>query len=214
MPGFLYHFACSEYILKNRLDLQDSANREAFLLGSLIPDLARDKEQSHFRQLHASGWEVPDLNQAKRLLFSRLSPLLLGCYCHIFLDHYFITTHLSKRYILVFNGRVIDFYHDRIYESNVFLSSKGLYGAYSAGNALLVKDNLLPDNFLDLPEKVPFTGVPVFDDRNKRNWRQEVKHYLSSPKQGNFDTFTPKELEEITLKGAELFLNEIEKLQF
>ena len=164
MPGFLYHFACSEYILKNRLDLQDSANREAFLLGSLIPDLARDKEQSHFRQLHASGWEVPDLNQAKRLLFSRLSPLLLG--------------------------------------------------AYSAGNALLVKDNLLPDNFLDLPEKVPFTGVPVFDDRNKRNWREEAKHYLSSPKQGDFDTFTPKELEEITLKGAELFLNEIEKLQF
>lgn len=65
MPGFLYHFACSEYVLQNRSDLQNEVDRNAFLLGNVIPDLAKDKDISHFRNVHTNGWKTPNLTVAK-----------------------------------------------------------------------------------------------------------------------------------------------------
>lgn len=214
MPGFLYHFACSEYVLQNRLDLQSEANRKAFLLGNVIPDLAANKDASHFRHVHASGWKTPNLTVARQTLLNNPSPLLLGCYCHLFLDHYFITNHLAHRFFLVYDHRVIDFEHDRVCNVDVFLSTHGLYGAYDNGNALLVNEGLLPDRFLDLPVDPPLTGLDVFDERSDKNWHSQVERYLSSQPSGHANAFTPEELRDITLKGAKLFLNDIHSLQF
>ena len=214
MPGFLYHFACSEYVLQNRLDLQSEANRKAFLLGNVIPDLAIDKDASHFRHVHVSGWKTLSLTAARQTLLANPNPLLLGCYCHLFLDHYFITNHLAHRFFLVYDHRVIDFEHDRVCNVDTFLSINGLYGAYDNGNALLVDEGLLPDRFLELPVDPPFTGISVFDERSDKNWHAQVERYLSSSPNGNANAFTPEELRDITLKGAKLFLNDIHSLQF
>ena len=65
MPGFLYHFDCSDYVLQNRSALQNEVDRDAFLLGNGIPDLAKDKDISHFRNVHTNGWKTPNLTVAK-----------------------------------------------------------------------------------------------------------------------------------------------------
>lgn len=214
MPGFLFHFACSEYVLKNRLDLQTEANRTAFLLGNVIPDLTKDKDTSHYRNIRISGWKTPNLTLAKKQLLASPTPLLLGCYCHLYLDHYFISYHLAKRYMLVFSNRVLDFRHDRIYDVNHFLSRKGLYGAYDCGNSLLISEGLLPDGYLNLPAVPPLTGLNNFDNRSEKNWHDQVENYLSSVPSRRSEVFMPEELRDITLTAGQLFLNEIASLQF
>ena len=55
MPGFLYHLALSEQVLRERPDIQDVGATD-FLLGCLIPDLAVDRDDSHYRGvLHVGG---------------------------------------------------------------------------------------------------------------------------------------------------------------
>ena len=215
MPGFLYHLACSERVLQEFPSLQSKEARTAFLLGNIIPDLTKNKDESHFRHIHTSGWKTPNLTVAKRKILSRPTPLLLGCYCHLFLDHYFITTHLAQRSVLAFGGRVIDFAHDRIYDADVFLSDRGLYGSYSAGNALLVKENLLPKGFMSLPDKPPLTGMAVFDDRKDVSWHERIKKYLSMLDDDDMeiDIFTPEELRDVALVGALHFMDDIRYLR-
>jgi len=214
MPGFLYHFACSEFVLRNRPDLRDGENRTAFLLGNVIPDLAKDKNASHYRSIRASGWKIPNLTRARQQLLANPNPLLLGCYCHLYLDCYFISHHLAGRYLLLFSNRVADFRHDRIYDADYFLSRRGLYGAYDIGNSLLLDEGLLPEALLDLPANPPLTGIAVFDNRSDKNWRAQVQHYLESmPPDRSSEVFTPEELRDITLTAGANFLKEIEPLQ-
>ena len=213
MPGFLYHFACSEYVLQNRSDLQNEVDRDAFLLGNVIPDLAKDKDISHFRNVHVNGWKTPNLTVARQRLLAEPNPLRLGCYCHLFLDHFFITKHLAKRCALVFDGRVIEFPRDRVYDVKVFLSERGLYGSYDAGNAILINQCLLPEDYLELPANPPLTGIDEFDNRSDKNWHTQVNRYLENIANESTNVFTPTELKDITMDGARAFLNDIISLQ-
>jgi hypothetical protein len=129
------------------------------------------------------------------------------------LDHFFITKHLAKRCALVFDGRVIEFPRDRVYDVKVFLSERGLYGSYDAGNAVLINQCLLPKDYLKLTADPPPTGLEELDNRSEKNWHTQVDRYLKNITNESTNVFTPTELKDITMDGARAFLNDIISLQ-
>ena len=214
MPGFLYHLAFSELVLREHPELNTGTKRTDFLVGSVIPDLTTDKDISHYRTVRISGWLIPSISQLKHELPNELTPLLLGGYGHLWLDYYFITNYLAKNCYLTFGERVINFDLDRIWDADYFLSIRGLYGVYDKGNRLLAEQHLLPEDMFNLPDPPPLTGFAPFDQRSDKSWKKAVQKYLES--EANSDTpdvMSPKLLIDAVVTGAERFSKEIRYLQ-
>ena len=217
MPGFLHHLALSEQVLRERPDIQDVGATD-FLLGCLIPDLAVNRDDSHYRGvLHVGGWKVPGLSLAKRDLLNKPDTLLLGCYCHLWFDHYFVMYHLAKQFICTSdagNEHVIDARNGKLWSLSDFLSPKGLYGAYDCGNRLLIDDHLMPEDFWNLPKDAPKTGLNNFDKRITDNWMDIAEPYLSVKDPEDNGIYTPEELETILMMAKDYFLKEIRYIKF
>lgn len=215
MPGFLYHLAFSELVLREHPELNTGTKRTDFLVGSVIPDLTIDKDISHFRTVRTSGWLAPSISQLKHDLPDKLTPILLGAYGHLWLDYHFITNYLAKNCYLTFGDRVINFYLDKIWDANDFLSIKGLYGAYDRGNVLLAQQGLLPKDMFDLPDPPPLTGFAPFDQRSEKSWKSVVQIYLESKHdEKSLDVIPPELLVEAVTTGAERFSKEIRYFQY
>ncbi len=217
MPGFLYHLALSEQVLRERPDIQDVGATD-FLLGCLIPDLAVDRDDSHYRgNLHVGGWKVPCLSLAKRDLLDKPDTLLLGCYCHLWFDYYFVMHHLAKQFICTSdtgNEHVIDTRNSKVWSLSDFLSPKGLYGAYDRGNRLLIDDHLMPEDFWNLPKNAPKTGLSNFDKRITDNWMDIAEPYLKVKDHEDSGIYAPEELETILMMAKDYFLKEIRYIKF
>lgn len=211
MPGILYHLSFAEEVYRN-LSKVCTLDKVSFMAGNLIPDLATDKKKSHYRKSASlAGFFVPELTLVKKELFSIENPLKLGMYCHLYLDYYFI----EKFLIPEFNWdtvemKVINPRNKKCWDSKTFFSQSGMYGAYTEINQLLLKDkHVSPDTIKELPEVLPNTGIPVFDMRREKTWKNELEGYLSEKKEYTGDIFDYDRLWSFIEKTAAQFVNDI-----
>ena len=69
MPGILYHLSFAEEVYR-KLGTVIQFNKVGFMSGNLIPDLATDKKNSHYRKkASVDGFFVPEMELVKRDLF-------------------------------------------------------------------------------------------------------------------------------------------------
>ncbi|MBR3180879.1 zinc dependent phospholipase C family protein [Candidatus Saccharibacteria bacterium] len=209
MPGFICHLACANTVWKERKDLDYTK----FVLGNITPDLAKDKQKSHFRVPNGNGWYIPNILEVEKTLLKPDSSFL-GMYCHLFLDYFFISNYLSRRYRFHPESNIVENLETgEIWDGNVFLSPKGLYGSYSDTNQALLDDGFLPDEVFKLPDSIPKTNLSIFDDRNDSNWLEDTKKYLLPPKEDCIKVFSLEEYEDLITRGANLFLDKISGLE-
>ena len=88
MPGLLIHFAFIEELYRIAPCL--TLDKIRFMSGSLIPDLAKNKNLSHYRREASSkGFFVPEMEAVRKDLFVPNDPIKLGMFCHLYLDYHF-----------------------------------------------------------------------------------------------------------------------------
>lgn len=187
MPSIMYHLTFAEEVLKNIQEKCRNVKLDKFdfLSGNLVPDLALDKKSSHYRMPASfQGFQVPNLKQARTELYDIDNSILLGMYCHLYLDYHFIETYLIPEFIwdekqmLVINPR-----NKKSWPVEKFFAkpSKGgiLYNGYTEINHKLISDgHIKMDTISLLPTILPASGLTVFDTRREKTWREELDNYL------------------------------------
>lgn len=182
MPGIMYHLAFAEEVHRH---LKKKINDVEFFSGNLIPDLVLNKKASHFRiPASVTGFEVPDINVVKRSLYDESSPIKLGMYCHLYLDYHFIETYLIPEFIWDADKmQVINPRNGNVWSVKHFFAkpSQGgiLYNGYTQINQLLLLHKHIQMETVEiLPDILPPTGIPLFDTRREKTWREELNGYL------------------------------------
>ena len=215
MPGMLFHFVFSNYVYDEVLS--KIKDKDKFFLGSIMPDYCINKDKSHYREKESfSGFEVPNLNKAKKDLLDCNDSYLLGIYSHIFLDYYFIKEIISKKYTLnADQGIVLEKNTNKTYDISKFYARpyEGgiLYRGYSELNHLFISNNLikvdyllsLPNDFI-MPNNINFYGL------KKANWKEELKWYLSGESKYTGYPFEFKEVANELISLKNLFIYELE----
>lgn len=183
MPGIMYHCGFANEVYRY---LEGSLDKKDFFAGNLIPDLALDKKASHYRMpASISGFFVPFLKQAKEELFDKNDAVKLGMYCHLYYDFHFIEDYLIPSFIWdSATMQVINPRNGNKWPVSQFFAkpSQGgiLYNGYTQINKLLVRDNHISMETLNtLPDELPLTGLPTFDERRELTWREELNKYLA-----------------------------------
>ncbi len=183
MPGIMYHLSFAEEVCRH---LQEPINKVEFFAGNLLPDLVLDKKASHFRMpASVQGFVVPNMEMVKEELYDKSNSLKLGMYCHLYLDYHFIETYLIPEFIwdrdnmMVINPRNG---HSWSVEQFFAKPAEGgiLYNSYSEINKLLLQDGHIRKETIELlPDTFPYTGIPIFDKRREKTWKEELESYLS-----------------------------------
>lgn len=183
MPGIMYHLAFAEEVHRY---LKSTVNSVEFFAGNLIPDLVLDKKASHFRMpASVSGFEVPDMNEAKNNLYDKSNSIKLGMYCHLYLDYHFIESYLIPEFIWdVDKMEVINPRNGKAWSVKHFFAKPAnggiLYNGYTQINKLLLSDkHIKMETVKTLPDILPPTNIPLFDTRREKTWREELNGYLS-----------------------------------
>lgn len=191
------------------------SDRIFFLAGNQIPDLATDKKLSHYRkEASVKGLWVPDMELVKKDLFVLEDPVKLGMYCHLYLDYHFIEEFLIPEFVWdVKNGKVRKPRNGKEWDAGTFFSSKsdsGMYAAYNEINPLLLRDGYISRSTIEeIPELLPNTGIPVFDARREKTWKEELEGYLAKPKEYTGDIFDYDRLCDFIKKLAIRFVEEV-----
>ena len=191
MPGILYYLAFGE-VVYDKLSETRELDKSLFMSGNLIPDLAKDKKRSHYRiKGSQEGFFVPDMKAVKKDLYNPDNPILLGMYCHLYLDYYFIEEFLIPEFIwdekdmMVINPR-----NNKKWDVPTFFSQKGMYGSYTEINQMMIRDGRVSQETLSIiPDVLPDTGIAVYDDRREKTWRQELNEYFAEKKEYTGDIF-------------------------
>ena len=141
MPGILYHLSFAEEVYR-KLEPIMSIDKISFMAGNLIPDLATDKQRSHYRKkASVDGFFVPEMELVKRELFVPEDSVKFGMFCHLYLDYYFIEEFLIPEFIWdVERMKVINPRNNKEWDVKTFFSHSGMYGAYTEINQLMVRD--------------------------------------------------------------------------
>lgn len=211
MPGTLYHLVFAEEVYKRLVPIQ-KMDKISFMCGNLIPDLATDKEHSHYRKnASVEGFFVPEIEAVKKDLFCLNNPIYFGMYTHLYLDHYFIEEFLLRQFIWDLKNRmVINPRNHKKWDAKTFFSNDGMYGAYTSINHLILKDGLISKDLLDqIPAILPPTGIPLFDTRRPKTWKQELEEYFAQKKEYTGDIFDYSILCEHIQKIANQLIEEI-----
>lgn len=211
MPGILYHLGFAEEVSR-RLDNVIEFNKINFMAGNLIPDLAINKEKSHYRKkASVEGFYVPIMELVKNDLFVPEDSIKFGMYCHLYLDYYFIEDFLIPEFIwdteygIVTNPR-----NHKRWDIKTFFSPLGMYGSYTEINQLLIQNgNISLDTVLKIPDVLPDTGIDIFDIRRTKTWRAELDEYLAQKKDYTGDIFDYNRLWNCILKISNQFVQEI-----
>lgn len=170
MPGFLYHLWFSQEVCAR---LEAKPDKAFLLAGSLIPDLAEDKQVSHFR-IPASrpGFFVPDIARIRKEFDFAIAdperyPMQFGILLHLYLDYIFIERYLLKEYDWdSASHKVTNLSNGRVYDIDFFFSKDGLYKAYAGVTPSDI--GLEPK---DIPYEIPMTGMVIFDNnRHEKEW--------------------------------------------
>lgn len=99
MPGILYHLSFAEEVYRN-LPSNLQIDKVKFMSGNLLPDLAIDKQKSHYRkEASLKGFYIPEMEIVKKELYIPKNPIKFGMYCHLYLDYHFIEDFLIHEFI-------------------------------------------------------------------------------------------------------------------
>ena len=211
MPGILYHLAFAEEVYRNFSE-QLKLDKINFMAGNLIPDLAIDKKASHYRQkASVDGFFVPTIEKVKRELFIPSDSIKFGMYCHLYLDYYFIEDFLIPEFIWDTSAmKVINPRNNKEWNVKTFFSHDGMYGSYTEINGLMVADGHVSlETVSQIPETLPSTGIPIFDNRREQTWKAELEGYLSQHKEYTGDIFDYNHLWSCIEKIAKQFVREV-----
>lgn len=211
MPGILYHLSFADMVYRKLLTVV-SFSKKTFMEGNLIPDLAVDKWHSHYRkEASFEGFFVPDMEMAKRELFDVTDSLKFGMYCHLYLDHYFIEEFLIPEFIWdTKNMLVTNPKNNKQWDTKTFFSASGMYGAYTEMSNLMIKNGHISIEVIEkIPEILPVTGIPIFDNRRKKTWKEELNEYLTQDKNYKGEIFDHHQLWECIKMIADKLANEI-----
>lgn len=103
MPGYLFHMAFGEEVLKKG-GIKD---KESFRLGNIAPDLAPVKILSHFKYTSNGAFLVPCIETFLKQYSKKVkeNDFMVGYLAHLYLDLYFIKNFVSK-YITTFDKKM------------------------------------------------------------------------------------------------------------
>lgn len=213
MPGILYHLSFAEEVYR-KLEPVISLDKVSFMAGNLIPDLATDKKQSHYRKkASVDGFFVPEMELVKRDLFVPEDSVKFGMFCHLYLDYYFIEEFLIPEFVWdVERMKVINPRNNKEWDVKTFFSHSGMYGSYTEINQLLVRDGHVSVSTIEeIPEILPNTGLTVFDARREKTWKAELDEYLAQKKEYTGEIFDYNRLWSCIERIATQFVDEISK---
>ena len=213
MPGILYHLSFAEEVYRNLIP-KSQLNKIDFMSGNLIPDLAVDKKNSHYRKKASlEGFFVPDMERVKKELYKPDDSVKFGMYCHLYLDYYFIEEFLIPEFIWDNQTmKVVNPRNNKEWDFKTFFSHDGMYGSYTEINQLLVRDGHVSLNTVkEIPEILPKTGIAVFDERREKTWKAELEEYLAQHKQYTGDVFDYNRLCNCIERIAKQFVSEMAK---
>ena len=213
MPGILYHLSFAEEVYRKSEQIM-SIDKISFMAGNLIPDLATDKQRSHYRKkASVDGFFVPEMELVKRELFVPEDSVKFGMFCHLYLDYYFIEEFLIPEFIWdVERMKVINPRNNKEWDVKTFFSHSGMYGAYTEINQLMVRDGHVSISTMEeIPEILPTTGVTVFDTRREKTWKAELEEYLAQKKEYTGEIFDYNRLWNCIQRIAIQFIQEISK---
>lgn len=213
MPGILYHLSFAEEVYRN-LVMSKKLDKVAFMAGNLIPDLTINKKESHYRiPGTVDGFEVPNLEEVKKDLFDLNNALKLGIFCHLYLDYYFIEHFLIPEFIWdKENDKITNPRNKLEWNIKTFWSHDGIYGAYTQINELMIRDgHVSMQTVRTIPEILPQTGIPVFDERREKTWKAELEEYLSQHAQYTGEILDYERLWNAIESITKQFIDEISK---
>ena len=213
MPGILYHLSFAEEVYRKLAPVMP-LDKVSFMAGNLIPDLATDKKQSHYRKkASVDGFFVPEMELVKRDLFVPEDSVKFGMFCHLYLDYYFIEEFLIPEFIWdVETMRVINPRNNKEWDVKTFFSHSGMYGAYTEINQLMVRDGHVSISTVEeIPAILPNTGLTVFDARREKTWKAELEEYLAQKKEYTGEIFDYNRLWSCIERIATQFVEEISK---
>ena len=213
MPGILYHLSFAEEVYRKLAPVMP-LDKVSFMAGNLIPDLATDKKQSHYRKkASVDGFFVPEMELVRRDLFVPKDSVKFGMFCHLYLDYYFIEEFLIPEFIWdVETMRVINPRNNKEWDVKTFFSHSGMYGSYTEINQLLVRDGHVSVSTIEeIPEILPNTGLTVFDARREKTWKAELEEYLAQEKEYTGEIFDYNRLWSCIERIANQFVEEISK---
>lgn len=213
MPGILYHLSFAEEVYR-KLETVIPLDKISFMAGNLIPDLAVDKKNSHYRMdASVKGFFVPQMDLVKSDLFFPEDSIKFGMFCHLYLDYYFIEEFLIPEFIWdVTNGKVINPRNNKEWDKAAFFSNAGMYGAYTEINQLLLSDGKVSFATLEqIPELLPCTGITVFDTRRAKTWKTELEGYLAEKKDYTGDIFDYDRLWSFVVRISDQLVEEVFK---
>ena len=178
MPSTVCHVAFAEMvyrILENGMPL----SKKEFLSGNLIPDLSlEDKALSHYRKkASVKGLFIPDMKQVEKELLKKQNPIKLGMYSHLYLDERFIEGFLIPSFIWYEpTMKIINPRNGLEWYPEPFFKSGGVYyQAFDEINQMLIKDGYVSmETIFNMPENLPNTGMPVYDNRQEKTWKKEI----------------------------------------
>jgi hypothetical protein len=213
MPGILYHLSFAEEVYRKLAPVMP-LDKVSFMAGNLIPDLATDKKQSHYRKkASVDGFFVPEMELVRRDLFVPEDSVKFGMFCHLYLDYYFIEEFLIPEFIWdVETMRVINPRNNKEWDVKTFFSHSGMYGAYTEINQLMVRDGHVSISTVEeIPEILPNTGLTVFDARREKTWKAELEEYLAQKKEYTGEIFDYNRLWSCIERIATQFVEEFSK---
>lgn len=211
MPGILYHLSFAEQVYR-RINEKLPLNKVEFMSGNLIPDLAVDKAGSHYRiKASHEGFWVPNMDLVTRDLFVPNDSVKFGMFCHLYLDYYFIEEFLIPEFIWdEKNYKVINPRNNKEWDVKTFFSHSGMYGSYTEINQLMIRDGHIPlSTVAQIPDVLPNSGLPVFDARRERTWKDELDEYLAAKKDYTGDVFDYERLWNCIEKISTKFVEEL-----
>lgn len=213
MPGILYHLSFAEEVYRKLAPVMP-LDKVSFMAGNLIPDLATDKKQSHYRKkASVDGFFVPEMELVKRDLFVPEDSVKFGMFCHLYLDYYFIEEFLIPEFVWdVERMKVINPRNNKEWDVKTFFSHSGMYGAYTEINQLMVRDGHVSISTVEeIPAILPNTGLTVFDARREKTWKAELEEYLAQGKEYTGEIFDYNRLWSCIERIATQFVEEISK---
>ena len=213
MPGILYHLSFAEEVYRKLAPVMP-LDKVSFMAGNLIPDLATDKKQSHYRKkASVDGFFVPEMELVKRDLFVPEDSVKFGMFCHLYLDYYFIEEFLIPEFVWdVERMKVINPRNNKEWDVKTFFSHSGMYGAYTEINQLMVRDGHVSISTVEeIPAILPNTGLTVFDARREKTWKAELDEYLAQEKEYTGEIFDYNRLWSCIERIATQFVEEISK---
>lgn len=213
MPGTLCHVAFGEMVYRKLASYMPLSKKD-FLSGNLIPDLSKeDKVLSHYRKkASVKGLFIPDMKRVEKELLTVHNPIRLGMYTHLYLDERFIEGFLIPSFIwyeptmTIINPR-----NGLKWTPEPFFKSGGIYyQAFEEINQMLIKDGYVSmETISQMPEILPNTGMPVFDNRQKKPWKQEIEEYFIKTREYTGDVFDYKSLARFLENTANELADEI-----